>query len=163
MDEFDLEKYIWTSDEDFAQMGWHDCPIYAVAFPPSNTNELWLDIDYLFHWVRPTKQETYFQFWVAPSTLVFENVRNVNFRFEHFLDIEVDSISRDGPVTRPNPDFVGPNAEWSWLIQCHTGSITLNATGFSQYVRSKPVLNKTSQLGRGNRIPYSFAQDIEDE
>ena len=71
-DKFDAEKWQWT-EQDFERMVWHDCFLYAMAFPP-NSFELLLDIDYIFKWVEPEEQDQPFKFWVAPVTLVFENV-----------------------------------------------------------------------------------------
>ena len=75
--EYELEKWVWT-EEDFERMGWHDSRIYALAFSPE-TFELLLDIDYIFQWINPEPGETFYKFWVAPATLIFENVSDVDF------------------------------------------------------------------------------------
>jgi hypothetical protein len=76
----DIEKPVWT-EADFEQMGWHDVHVHAVAFRPQ-IFELWLDMDYIFRWVDPHDGETHYSFWVAPATLVFENVYDLKFDIE---------------------------------------------------------------------------------
>lgn len=67
-EEFQPEKLIWT-EEDFDEMKWHDCTIYAIAFQPENF-EFILDIDYIYRWETPEPNETHIKFQVAPATLV---------------------------------------------------------------------------------------------
>ena len=76
-EDYTIEKWIWT-EADFEVMGWHDNRIYALAFS-ADTFELILDIDYIFKWINPEPGETFFQFWTAPATLVFQNVYDVEF------------------------------------------------------------------------------------
>src|SRR5260221_10243754 len=87
MDEtYELEKWIWT-EQDFEEMGWHDCHIYAVAFLPE-TFEFVLDLDYICKWVNPKPPAENFSFWVSPATLVFENVHDLELdTFDCSLDI----------------------------------------------------------------------------
>ena len=54
-------KGIWT-DSDFGQMGWHDSRFYSLEFPGVN-NEISLDLDYIFEWVKQENGE--FLFWVS--------------------------------------------------------------------------------------------------
>jgi hypothetical protein len=82
-DKLDIEKWIWT-DADLAKMGWHDVHLHGIARYEKVERdeekgseghfsgvELLLDIDYILKWVNLGK---YFEFWVAPSTLVFDGV-----------------------------------------------------------------------------------------
>src|SRR5438876_153627 len=73
-----LEKLIW-SDADFEQMGWHDVYIYAFG-ALAETFELVFDIDYILDCVLPTLPDQHYRFWIAPATLVFENVHDIKFR-----------------------------------------------------------------------------------
>jgi hypothetical protein len=76
-----LSTAVWT-DADFPVMGWHDCRIHAVSvaeyeddtLPPTR---LLLDLDYIVRWVDPAPRRKYFTFWIAPATLVFEQVWDV--------------------------------------------------------------------------------------
>ncbi|MEC0226441.1 hypothetical protein [Paenibacillus alba] len=69
-------KNLWN-DEDFDNMNWHDCKVYGIGFD-DDKYKLVFDIDYILDWVKPEKDNIYFKFWVAPSTLVFENVYDLN-------------------------------------------------------------------------------------
>ncbi|HAS8178493.1 TPA: hypothetical protein I7671_22050, partial [Vibrio vulnificus] len=80
MSTFELEKEIWT-EQDFNIMGWHDATIWSMTADSSKFEYL-LDLDYIFQWVSPQENETYFKFWVSPVTMVFENAFDIN------LDIE---------------------------------------------------------------------------
>src|SRR3712207_2867226 len=72
---FTLDKWIW-SDADFDQMGWHATWVHAFAAIPE-TYEVIFDIDYILRWMPPVPPKDNYAFWVAPATLVFENVWNV--------------------------------------------------------------------------------------
>ena len=157
MEEYKLEKVLWTI-EDFSLMSWKECTIYAVAFPPANTNQLWLDIDYIFEWAKPEVPEKNFKFWIAPSTLVFENIHKVKFDFDDFNGIRIDSIEREGPFVPPNAAAIEINEEWEWTVACHSGNIQLRSIGFKQFVRSKPILHSKIMLGRDAETEYSFSK-----
>ena len=58
---YHLEKAIW-SESDLENMGWHDTFIHAISF--SEDSKFLLDIDYIFKWIDPVKEETYFKFWL---------------------------------------------------------------------------------------------------
>jgi hypothetical protein len=118
-----LTKSIW-SDADFDVMGWHDVTIHGLCVQPGASDNLLprllLDIDYIVRWVHPLPPEKHFSFWTAPSTLVFEDVWDVEGDFDFkgmALMLDVDHIrrsipddSRGGPqwhivgrVRRPGP------------------------------------------------------------
>src|SRR2546421_9545929 len=91
-----LEKWVWN-DADFKRMGWHDNAIHGIAtiseFP--DRLELMLDIDYIFDWVNQGSDRP-FLLWVAPATLVFENVYHLKLDIESAQgDIELDEILRE--------------------------------------------------------------------
>src|SRR5689334_9123992 len=74
-----LEKAVWT-DGDFDTMGWHDATVHAIAFHEDEQgaqDALLLDLDYIVRWLDPEPPAEYFTFLVAPATLVFENVWNL--------------------------------------------------------------------------------------
>jgi hypothetical protein len=109
--DYEVEKWIWTED-DFDIMGWHDSKIHALAFVPEDF-EIAFDIDYIFQWIHPKPNETYFKFWVAPATLVFENVHDVEFDIESYNgDLEIDGVTRKDPGKPLNAQFIGKDVDW---------------------------------------------------
>lgn len=156
-EEYELEKWLW-SEADFENMGWHDSRIYALAFSP-DTYELLLDIDYIFKWVSPEPGETYFQFWVAPATLVFQNVHEVKFDISTTTGLEIDGITRQEPRAPHNAAYIEHDVEWAWTIDCQQGDIRLWSVGYKQYIRSSPQFGK-QQLGLTARGGYSFVKSL---
>ena len=86
MKSYVLEKPVWD-DTDFDVMGWHDATVWSVFANPEQY-QFFLDLDYIFQWVHPSADETYFKFWVSPVTMVFDNVHSV----------ELDIISEQGAI-----------------------------------------------------------------
>src|SRR5438309_8662854 len=103
MENINLEKIIWT-EEDFENMKWHDCNIYAIAFGVNY--ELSFDIDYIFRWVQPTGESEDFKFLVSPCTLIFENVRDLKLDIEitEPFRLEIEDIIKDKPQRPINAD-----------------------------------------------------------
>jgi hypothetical protein len=154
--QYQLDKWIW-SDDDFEQLGFHDATIHAVAFGETQF-ELSLDIDYIFKWVHPAPGEEFFRFWVAPCTLVFENVYEVRVEAEPYGGpmLSVDELRREDPRTPRNAEHIGKDREWRWTFECHHGDLTFWAVGFRQYVRRPPILQSSQALGLQERGGYSF-------
>ena len=151
-----IEKPVWT-EADFEQMGWHDVHVHAVAFRPE-TFELWLDIDYIFSWVDPQGSETHYSFWVAPATLVFENVYNLKFDIESpDGDMSLQGIERSAASTPRNA--VTKHTEWRWQLDFNEGQMTLRSVGYSQFTRRPPVLVRAQQLTLEQRGGVSFDRD----
>ena len=135
MSVYELEKEVW-SEADFNFMGWHDASIWSMV---SNAEqfEYLFDIDYIFKWVDPKENETYFKFWVAPVTMVFENAFDVKIDIESQQGlIEVADLHMENPELTPNGKFTSH----SYRFDCLEGEISLKATGFKMYVRQKPKL-----------------------
>lgn len=157
MQEYELEKWVWT-ENDFERMGWHDSQVYAFAFSPE-TFELLLDIDYIFQWVQPEPGEEFFKFWVAPVTLIFQNVYDVDFDLQIMTaGLEIDSIIREQPRTPRNAEYIENNIEWLWTLDCQQGEIKLWSAGYKQYIRAAPRFDKGQRLGLSARGGYSFAK-----
>ena len=152
-EEYTLEKWLWT-EADFEQMGWHDARIYAVAFA-SEAFELAFDIDYVLQWVQPSEDEFY-RFWVAPATLVFENVHDLKFDLEPFEAVEIADLRRDDPQPPRNAEFIGRDTEWRWVVETHQGEISLRAIGYKQHIRREPVFGRAQSLDIAARGGYSF-------
>jgi hypothetical protein len=152
---YQLEKVIWDS-LDFERMGWHDCRIYAFCF--GENYQLLLDIDYIFKWVQTGKT---FKFWVAPCSLIFENVYDIEFDLACFSDgLEIDNINRDNPQKPRNADFIKIDTEYDWTIEMQQGSLFFKSVGYKQYVRQKPLFIHGQHLGLKKRGGVSFGKDF---
>jgi hypothetical protein len=147
-----IEKLQW-SEKDFDKMGWHDSHVYALAFNEEDF-KLVLDIDYILEWVHPIENETYFKFWVAPATLVFKQVRDLNIDFEgSSIEVEIEGIQR---VEVKNDK----QAEYNWTIETGIGSVNFKSTGFEQFIRRTPELISNQKIGLNARGGISFTEII---
>lgn len=155
-DIYHLEKTIWT-DADFELMNWHDCPIHAFSF--NDNFELLLDIDYIFKWVQPKKSKRYFNFWIAPCTLVFENVYDIGFESDHKQPI-IDYIEKSNPQRAKNSEFIGRDAEYDWDIVMISSEMNFKSVGFKQYVRRNPIISFNQRLTTKERGEVSFGKNI---
>lgn len=156
---YTLEKLVWT-EADFENMGWHDVHIHAVAFR-AVIFEFWLDVDYIFSWVHPKGDETYFRFWVAPATLVFTNVHSLRFDIDsHNGDLSLQGVERSEPSRPRNADYIPKQTEWLWRLDCSEGEVTFRSGGYSQFTRRPPVLLQAQQLTLEERGGISFATDF---
>ena len=141
-----LEKPLWTAD-DFQVMGWHDSRVWAMVADEEKF-EFAMDLDYIFKWVHPGSGETYFKFWVAPVTMVFENAYDVTIDIESRQGgIEVADLHREEPKPTPNGDLM----DYLFRFECQEGEISLRATGYRMYVRSEPRLMQGQCFSLGER------------
>jgi len=153
MQSYSLEKRIW-SDADFEEMGWHDATLWSMVANPE-TFEFLLDLDYIFKWVDPEPGETYYKFWVASVTMVFENVHSVNINIDSTHgSIEVSDLHRERPCPTPN----GKLTQHTYRFECQEGEITLMATGFKMIVRTQPVLQQQQSFSLEARNGVSFSR-----
>ena len=148
-----LEKYQWSQD-DFDKMGWHDNRVYAMAFNGDNY-ELSLDIDYICKWVKKEKSLLY---WVAPATLVFRNVYDLEFSAEQ-LEVTILDIEKGAPTLPENAAFIEEQEEFEWIIETTGGEITFKSVGYAQYIRQKPILIKRQCLSLAERNGISFSSE----
>ena len=155
MELYQLEKPIWT-DQDFKVMGWHDAKIWGVLANPSEW-EFLVDLDYIFKWVHPKANETYFKFWVAPVTMVFENAYNIRIDIESQQgDIEVADLHMEDPRKTKNDAFT----ESTFRFECQEGEISINATGFKMYVRQSPKLINGQNFDYSERGGINFGREL---
>jgi hypothetical protein len=153
MDSYELEKPVWD-DSDFDVMGWHDARIWSML---ANTDEFefLIDLDYIFKWVHPGEGETYFRFWVAPVTMVFENAHTVRIDIESQLgEIEVADLYREAE----EPTRTGESVQHTYRFDCQEGELSLKATGFKMFVRQAPVLLQRQTLSLQERKGISFSR-----
>jgi len=155
-DGYELDKLVW-SDADFDQMGWHDVNVYAIAFGP-RPSELSLDLDYIFEWVQPAAGEQFFRFWIAPCTLVFRDVHDVEFEGGPGLaePLQLFELRRSKSAERRDGEAADGDAEWEWVLDGHNGCLSFRSAGFEQFVRKPPVLAQSQSLDMATRGGYSF-------
>jgi len=148
---YHLEKTLW-SDQDFENMGWHDCRLFAISF--GENFRLLFDIDYIFKWVTAGRT---FKFWVSPCTLVFENVYDLEFQLDGISEgIDIDDIIRDNPQEPKNSEFIKVDIEFEWTIITQQGSIFFKSIGYKQYVRQIPKLTPGQYFDLAERGGISF-------
>ena len=137
---YELEKSIWT-DSDFDKMGWHDSQVYKVRL----TQDLELDIDYIFQWNKPDLEGLPFTFWVAPATLVFKQIKNLTFDFTTGFEdaFEIDAIER--PTTE-NQNL--------WSIITQQGDFQFDCHGYEQFIRQEPFFEFGQTISYSRRNGY---------
>ncbi|MBE3654943.1 hypothetical protein [Vibrio navarrensis] len=155
MSTFELEKEIWT-EQDFNIMGWHDATIWSMTANSSKFEYL-LDLDYIFQWVSPQENETYFKFWVSPVTMVFENAFDINLDIESQQGlIEVADLHMENPELTPNGKFISH----TYRFECQEGELSLKSTGFKMYVRQHPKLLQVQSFELDERGGVNFAREL---
>lgn len=149
MDKYELEKKIWT-DDDFEKMGWHDCRIYKIRL----TDKLELDIDYILQWNKPDIEGLPFTFWVAPATLVFKNINNIQFEIDTAFDeaVEIEDIELN-----KSDDKI------QWTIITQQGDIEFTADGFTQWIRQEPFFQFGQTISYIERCGFSLEQTTDQE
>lgn len=157
---FIQEKWVWT-EEDFEKMGWHDCRIYAIAFNEEN-NQLLVDIDYIFKW-ESSPESKCFKFWIAPSTMVFENVHSLQIDVECLsMKLEIADIKRVEFRKPYNSEYIKKETEWKWILDTQEGELNFWAVGYKQYIRRHPVLLSSQFFGLEQRGGISFSLQTEE-
>jgi hypothetical protein len=149
MDKYELEKKIWT-DADFEKMGWHDCRIYKIRL----TENLELDIDYILQWNKPDIEGLPFTFWVAPATLVFKNINNIQFEIDTAFDeaVEIEDI-----------ELNKLDNKIQWTIITQQGDIEFTADGFTQWIRQEPFFQFGQTISYIERCGFSLEQITDQE
>ena len=132
---YKLEKSYWT-ENDFEDMGWHDCKIHGLSFDSNNErfkSDFIFDIDYILKWVKPEKDNKYFTFWISPCTLIFHNVfgLNADFDWKNYLSLEIE-------IYELKMIQKGPGSKYKVEIETSLGIIAFEASGFEQFVRKAP-------------------------
>jgi hypothetical protein len=150
-----LGKAVWT-EADFPVMGWHDCRVHAISvaeyeddtLPPTR---LLLDLDYIVRWVDPAPRKKHFTFWIAPATLVFEQVWDITGELGPLHGgLEIADLHRLAP-----PDDKPYSA---WHVEGHEFDLRFRAGGYRQYVRTPPRHVDRQVLTMAERGGLSFAE-----
>ena len=146
---YELEKSIWTND-DFEEMGWHDSRIYKIRF----SKELELDIDYILKWNKPDLEGLPFTFWVVPATLVFKEVKRLEFEIDaaNFSDIEIEDIERELK-----------DGKYIWTIITRQGDFEFESSSFMQFMRQEPSFQFGQTISYQERNGYSLEKTTNQE
>ena len=151
------------TDADFDDVSWHDCHVWGVSVGAGDpdtsdwTSDLALDLDFIVEWICGVNQT--FQFRVAPATLVFHGVTDPRIGVswgEGGLQAAIHPISIDRIVREPleQQKVFHDRPYYRWTIRSNWpagGEITFGATGFTQRLRSEPVLSPRQHLSRHER------------
>lgn len=142
--QYQIEKWIWNQN-DFEQMGWHDSPIWAMAFD----DNVKFDLDYIFNWVKPQGANGSYRFWISPVTLIFINPTKFKVEIEtDFVNgLEIASIERE---------FF--NDKSTYIIEAQEGRILIETEEYKQIVRRPPTLQISQALTVLERGPISFSE-----
>ena len=161
MENYQLEKTIWT-EQDYEQMGWHDCNIYGLIFQNENENnfttDLVFDIDYIFNWVHPTPPKTNFSFWVSPCTLKFQDTFAMTIEIDRRNGM-TDMLEIADLYLIEKTEQEENNWIYEWAIELQEGKITFKSSGFKQIVRQKPILTESQVLSLEERNGISFNEN----
>jgi len=144
------EKRFFT-EQDFEDMGWRGNPIHAIAFGPG-TDELSLDIDYVFKCEPPATKAGHQTFWVSPATLVFENVGDLTMKSNARAALTILGLER-----KEIKETRFPGKVWRWRLVCSEGEWGFCATGYRQFIRRPPELVGTARLAPMERGGYDLS------
>lgn len=155
------EKLVWT-EVDLNLMSWHDNTIHSFSF--QDDYKLALDIDYIFEWVKKPKSKHY-KFWIAPCTIIFENVYDIIFDLEISTSSNpiIDHIEFSNPRKPKNADYIEKQIEYDWTIEMISGNISFKSVGFKQYVRKPAILTMKQKLLLNERGRSNFDISFEGE
>ena len=157
----DEDKHLHTkriyTEADFDSILWHDCSIHAIAFNPQ-AFEFMIDMDHIAEWIAPSPGEQYYNFTIAPATLVFSNAHSINIDINpQFLELQIDNVTREKLGPPRNAEYVQSDVEWRWTIYCQEGVIDLQAIGYQLILRSAPVNIGSEDFTLAERGGISFA------
>jgi hypothetical protein len=149
-----LAKATWT-DADFDAMGWHDCHVHAVSIGVREDGFPWqrvlIDLDYIVRWVDPAFGRQHFTFWIAPSTLVFDEAWDISAELDPGNDLlEIADLHHLAPPDdKPDP---------LWHIEGQNFDLRLRAPSYTQYLRTVPIHSKHQYLTTSERGGLSFTE-----
>lgn len=152
--QFISEMRVWT-DRDFDFMGWHDATIHGLVFRPQQHSFV-LDLDYILKWIEPEPPENFYSFWVAPATLTFENVSELEIAIRTNLpQLTLFGIERDDEQPAGQTSPTKHLKSWRYILDADQGTITFRATGFSQKFRNLPVYTRQQSLTEQERGDFN--------
>jgi hypothetical protein len=150
------DRVQWTQD-DFDLLSWHDNRIHAISFvcpDEGYENDLVLDIDFIFEWIKTPSDG--FRFRVAPATLAFHNVTKTRIGVElvYRESLEIDRIEREDVSTVPERETGCRPHRYTIFLQCLSGptnSIVVESYAFEMKLRKPPIAQKSQWLEAEDR------------
>ncbi|MFC8454800.1 hypothetical protein [Kitasatospora sp. NPDC057223] len=151
-----LTKSLWSTS-DFDDMEWRNVVIHGFCVRPNISGGflpcLLFDIDYIVGWVHPVPPEERFSFWMAPSTLVFEEVWDV----EGSLEFKTSSMKL-GIYDIGKSEVEGKSDDPLWHIDGDSFDLKFRSAGYRQYFRQEPHFSPRMVLSYEERGGISFAE-----
>ena len=144
----------WTTT-DFDELCWHDCHIHGFRLGEVDEDcgsaEVEFDIDFIVEWLLVG--ESAYRFRVAPATLTFHHVFGLRLELDYaeptagMTPFSIEGIYRE-PI--PYPDGT-TSFDWRIPVNWPDGEITFRSPGFTQVLRSEPVVNDAQCLTASQR------------
>ena len=140
-------------DTDFENISFHDNFIHALTYDPEDS-ELLFDIDYLIEWLEPDEEGCY-SFNIAPSTLIFYGVSNleIDIGINGIATFDILEIKRE--IEPPRKGVKVPIYRYEIVLD-HVGKITFSSIGFELFIRSFFPDTESQVLSRKERGGISF-------
>ncbi|MDX1987214.1 MAG: hypothetical protein SFV17_11060 [Candidatus Obscuribacter sp.] len=145
-----LERLVWDQD-DIEHMSWRECRIFAMAIQ-SDTFEVIFDAEYIYEAIYPEVTGQPFKIRRAPVTIVFENVRGLEFDFS-YLETNISSLERL-ELDTDKARGMDRSVLFEWYFNCYSGNISVLATGFKVFVRKPPKLDSYRTLEERGGISF---------
>ena len=142
--------------KNFENISWHDCKIFGLAFDELKY-KLYFDIDFISEWVMPENNKKYYKLRIAPATLVFNNVWDINFEIDTNLSLDIDNVVKRNPHASKNKPM---EVEYDWSIELLQGEITFKSIGFKLYLRNEPQILSLKDRSLIKRGGVSFSTTI---
>ncbi|MCA1707150.1 MAG: hypothetical protein LC808_29335, partial [Actinobacteria bacterium] len=148
---------------DFDGMSWHDCCIHGFELLTGDpdrgdwTNDLALDIDFIVQWACGADGGA--RFHVAPATLTFHNVTDLQIRIawadsDYRIAIHPASIGRIEREEVIDHGLRLDRSYYAWVVRLNWpdgGVIRFGAVGFTQQLRAEPVEMASQHLPSAHR------------
>ena len=131
----------------------HDTLIHSFGFNPEKC-QLILDLDWI---VKAEFKSGSYEYQVSPSTLVWDNVWDVQFDLVTNLSITIDDFNVLMRSTPNNVRYLG-DASYEYLIslECLEGTIQFRTIGGKLYKRSRDYVGMNSSLSVKDRGGFSL-------
>jgi hypothetical protein len=144
----------WTIS-DFDDLSWHDCHVHGLRLgsvkEEKGAADLEFDIDFIVEWLR--RDDRTLQFRIAPATLIFYDVFGLRITLDYatqtagVIPFSLDGIERER-VAYPTGHI---SFRWQLPVNWPAGQITFESPGFTQFLRTKPLLVTRQYLLPGER------------
>ena len=146
------DKRIWT-EADFEGMSWHDNHVHGLGIRSGEygSGELILDLDHILEWLCPVAD--FFQFRIAPATLTFREVTNLRIDIDYAAATAALVPFSIADIRRESCQYPGGATGCRWVIAVNwpPGSISFDATGFTQVLRGPVKLTSEQCLDPAER------------